>query len=420
MKQRGMGAFIGLALLLGVLAAKDASAADWSIVPSITQRFEYNSNINTTPAGKLSDFISTTSPAAAFNYATEASKLEGSVGISQLLYVTNTGYNHTDQNYRINGQYSVTPRFNISLNTSFISDSTAQQEFLTSGLIITRTPRLSFAVAPAMSYALTERSTAILNYNFNKVTYQPSQNNQLSQNSNTQNFQNYSTQAVSLVYQYLLSERTTLSNTVSGTESAYTGSTNNDYKSLLYSFGVQHNYSANWAFNAAGGVNYSWYSTNSQIASFGQFPNFVSVPTQTQTGTNFSPYISLGATRRWTNLSISGNLLRNQQASAYGYIAQVTSASLYASYTYSERLNASLGGGYSLSTQSSNRSQNQTNNLNVNSQLSYKVTEKLTASSGYSFNSQLYGGNDLSTSNNSNVQVGWLMLSYSYPIHYQK
>ena len=414
MKQGGIGAFIALALLLGVLAAKDGSAADWSIVPSITQRFEYNSNFNTTPTGKLSDFIFTTNPSAAFIYATEASKLQGSVGISQLLYVKNTGYNHTDQNYQINGQYSLTPRFNISLNTSFISDSTAQQEFLTSGLMITRTPRLSFTVGPGMSYALTERSSAILNYNFNKVTYQPSQNIQ------TQNFQNYSTQSVSLVYQYLLSERTTLSNTVSGTESAYTGSTNSDYKSLLYSLGVQHNYSANWAFNLAGGVNYSWYSTNSQIASFGQFPNFVSVPTQTQTGTNFSPYISLGATRRWTNLSITGSLLRNQQASAYGYIAQVTAASLNASYNFTERLTGSLGGGYSLSTQSSNRSQNETNGLNASSQLSYKVTEKLTASSGYTFNSQLYGGNNLSTSNNSNVHIGWLMLSYSYPIHYQK
>ena len=159
---------------------------------------------------------------------------------------------------------------------------------------------------------------------------------------------------MSLAYQYLLSEKTTLSNTVSGTESTYTGSTNSDYKSLLYSLGVQHNYSPNWAFNVAGGVNYSWYSTNSQIASFGQFPNFVSVPTQTQTGTNFSPYFSLGATRRWTNLSITGSLSRNQQASAYGYIAQVNAASLNASYNFTERLTGSLGGGYSLSTQSSN------------------------------------------------------------------
>jgi hypothetical protein len=410
----GMKGWMGLAIIMSLWATNLAVAADWSIVPSISQRFEYNSNFNTTPTGKLDDFISTTNPSAAFNYVTEATNVQGTLGISQLLYVKNTGYNHTDQNYQINAQQMVTPRLNVFLNTSFISDSTAQQEFLTSGLIITRTPRLSFTAGPGMSYALTERSSAVLNYNFNKVTYQPVQNTQ------AQNFQNFSTQSVSMVYQYLLSEKTTLSNTVSGTESTYTGSTNSDYKSLLYSLGVQHNYSANWAFNVAGGVNYSWYSNNSQIASSGQFPNFVSVPTQKQTGTNFSPYFNLGATRRWTNLSISGSLLRNQSASAYGYIAQVNSASLNASYNFTERLTGSLGGGYSLSTQSSNRSQNQTNGLNVSSGLSYLITEKLTAAAGYTFSSQLYGGNNLSTSSNANVSTGWLMLSYAYPIHYQK
>jgi hypothetical protein len=410
----GMKGWTGLAIILSLGAANLAVAADWSIVPSISQRFEYNSNINTTSNSKLSDFIFTTNPSAAFIYTTEASKLQGTLGISQLLYVKNTEYDHTDQNYQINGQYSLTPRFNVFLNTSFISDSTAQEEFLASGLVITRTPRLSFIVGPGMSYALTEKSSATLNYNFNKVTYQPVQNTQ------AQNFQNYSTQSVSLVYQYLWSEKTTLSNTVSGTESTYTGSTNSDYKSLLYSLGVQHNYSPNWAFNVAGGVNYSWYSTNSQIASFGQFPNFVSVPTQTQTGTNFSPYFSLGATRRWTNLSVTGSLLRNQQASGYGYIAQVNSASLNAIYLFTERLTGSLGGSYSLSTQSSNRNQNQNNYYTVGPQLSYQITEKLTAASGYTFNNQSYGGNNLSSSSSAPAHKVWLMLTYAYPIHYQK
>ena len=312
-----------LAIIMSLWATNFAVAADWSMVPSINLKTEYNSNINNTSGGstgstgKLSDFIFTLNPSAAFNYTTEASNLQGSVGISQLLYVKNTGYNHTDQNYRINGQYSLTPRFNVFLNTSFISDSTSQQELLASGLAITRTPRLSFVAGPGMSYNLTERLSATLSYNFNKVVYQPSQNTQ------TQNYQNYLTHSVNMVYQYLLTERTTLSNTTSATESKYTGSTNSDYKSLLFSLGVNHKYSEKWEFNLAGGLNYSFYSSNSQIASFGQFPNFVSVPTQTQTGTNFSPYFNLGATRRWTNLSITGSFSRNQQASAYGYISQV-------------------------------------------------------------------------------------------------
>jgi hypothetical protein len=404
-------------------AANLAVAADWSLVPSVNLTTEYNSNINTTPTGstgstgstgKLSDFIFTLNPAAAFIHTTEASKLQGNVGISQLLYVKNTGYNHTDQNYQINGQYSLTPRFNVFLSTSFISDSTSLQELLASGLSITRTPRLSFTAGPGLSYNLTERLSAILNYNFNKVVYQPSQSTQ------AQNLQNYSTQSVSMVFQYLLSEKTTLSNTVSGTESTYTGSTSSDYKSLSYSLGLQHNYSANWQFNLAGGVNYSFYSSNSQISSFGQFPNFVSVPTQTQKGTNFSPNFNIGATRRWTNLSITGSFIRNQQASGAGYIANVTALSLGMNYQFTEKLTGSLGGSYSLSSQSSSTSQNRNNYYTVGPQLNYLITERLTASSTYRFSNQSYKGNNISSSTSANVHDISLMLNYSYPMHYQK
>ena len=409
-----------LAIIMSLWATNFADAADWSMVPSIDFKTEYNSNINNTSGGstgstgKLSDFIFTLNPSAAFNYTTEASNLQGNVGISQLLYVKNTGYDHTDQNYRINGQYSLTPRFNIFLNTSFISDSTSQQELLASGLAITRTPRLSFVAGPGVTYNLTERLLATLSYNFNKVAYQPSQNTQ------TQSYQPFSTQSVNMVYQYLLSERTTLSNTTSATETKYTGSTISDYKSLLFSLGVTHKHSEKWEFNLAGGLNYSYYSSNSQVASFGQFPNFVSVPTQTQTGTNFSPNFNLGATRHWTNLSITGSFIRNQQASGAGYIANVTALSLGMNYQFTEKLTGSLGGSYSLSSQSSNSGQNQNNYYTVGPQLKYQITEKLTASSAYRFSNQSYGGNNISGTSTSNVQDISLMLNYSYPMHYQK
>jgi hypothetical protein len=410
----GTRTWVGLAIIMSLWATNLAVAADWSIVPSISQRAEYNSNFNTTPTGKLGDFIFTTNPSAAFIYATEASKLQGTIGISQLLYVKNTGYNNTDQNYQINGQHSLTPRFNVSLSTSFISDSTSQQEYLTSGLTITRTPRLSFTVGPGISYSLTERLSATLSYNFNKVVYQPSQSTQY------QNYQDYSSQAVSLMWQYLCSEKTTVSTTFSGTETTYTGSNSNDYKSLLVALGVSHIFSERWQFNAAGGVNYSSYSNNSEIATAGQFPLFVSVPTQTQNSTNFSPYCNVGATRSWTNLRLSGNFSINQSPSGYGYISQVGALSLNASYNFTEKLSGGLGGSYSLSFQSSDRSQNRTNNVGINSSLSYLITERLTGSSGYTYSSQLYGGNNSSSSSNANVHVVYLMLNYSYPLHYMR
>jgi hypothetical protein len=422
----GTRTWAGLAIIMSLWATNLAVAADWSLVPAVNLKTEYNSNINTTSggstgsAGQLSDFIFTLNPSAAFIYATEASKLQGNIGISQLLYVKNTEYNHTDQNYQINGQYSLTPRFNISLTSSFISDSTAQQELLASGLSITRVPRLALAVGPGISYNLTERLSASLNYNFNKVTYQPVQTTQSQNSQNSQNYQNYSSQAVSLMWQYLLSEKTTVSNTFSGTETTYTGTNANDYKSLLVSLGVNHKFSERWQFNAAGGVNYSSYTNNSQISSAGQFPNFVSVPTQKQKGTNFSPYFNLGATRQWTNLSITGSFSRNQQASAYGYISQVNALSLAINYQFTQRLSGSLGGSYSLSSQSSNTTQNQNNYYTVGPQLKYQITERLTASSAYTFSNQNYQGNNISGGNSAQVHSISLMLTYAYPIHYQK
>jgi hypothetical protein len=428
----GTRTWVGLAIIMSLWATNLAVAADWSLVPAINLKTDYNSNINTTStgstsstgsAGKLSDFIFTISPSAAFSYATEASRLQGTIGINQLLYVKNTGYNHTDQNYQINGQYALTPRFNISLSTSFISDSTSQEELLASGLVITRTPRLSFFVIPGISYNLTERLSASLNYNFNKVTYQPVKTSQV---LNSQNYQDYSTQVVGLTWQYLLSERTTASTTFSGTETTYTGPNANDYKSFLASLGISHKFSERWQFNAAAGVNYSLYTNDNQIATGGQFPNFVSVPTQQQKGTGFSPNFNLGATRRWTKLSITGSFSRNQQASAYGYVSQVNALSLSINCPFTERLSGSLGGSYSLSSQSSNTTQNRNNNYNIGPQLRYLITERLSASSTYTFSNQSYQGNNISGTNNNSgannaqVHIISLMLTYAYPIHYQK
>ena len=49
----GTRTWVGLAIIVSLWAANLADAADWSLVPSVTQRIEYNSNFNTTPTGKL-------------------------------------------------------------------------------------------------------------------------------------------------------------------------------------------------------------------------------------------------------------------------------------------------------------------------------------------------------------------------------
>ena len=43
----GIKGWLGLAIIMNLWATSLAVAADWSLVPSVTQKSEYNSNINT-------------------------------------------------------------------------------------------------------------------------------------------------------------------------------------------------------------------------------------------------------------------------------------------------------------------------------------------------------------------------------------
>jgi hypothetical protein len=185
--------------------------------------------------------------------------------------------------------------------------------------------------------------------------------------------------------------------------------------------GLNHSYTENFKFNCAAGLNYSFYSTNSQVTDFSQFPFFVLTRTQTRKGSNASPYFKLGATYQWTRkLNLFGNFTRNQSASAYGYIAQVNALNLGLHYIFTEKLSGSLAGGYTLSNQSFSGSQNQGNSLYASPQLSYRITEKLTASAVYRFYNLHYGSGDQSGSSSAHIHDVWLMFTYSYPLHYQK
>ena len=163
-----MKAWVGLAIIMSLWAANLAVAADWSLVPSVTQKSEFNSNMNLTYYSPISDYIFTLTPAADFNYTTEITQLQGHLGLSGQHYLTNSNLDHIDQNYQINGKHQVTPKVNLSLNTSYIVDTTLLEELLASGLVMGRSPRTSILANPGMTYNITERLSSTVNYNFNQ------------------------------------------------------------------------------------------------------------------------------------------------------------------------------------------------------------------------------------------------------------
>jgi hypothetical protein len=95
-----------------------------------------------------------------------ANAIRGHLGLSGQHYLDNDNLDHIDQNYQINGKYQATPKVNLSLNTSYIIDTTLLQELLTSVLVIGRSPRTSFLANPRITYNITERLSSTINYNF--------------------------------------------------------------------------------------------------------------------------------------------------------------------------------------------------------------------------------------------------------------
>jgi hypothetical protein len=410
----GMKGWMGLAIIMCLWVTNLAVAADWSLVPSVTQKSEFNSNLNLTYYSPISDYIFTLTPAADFNYATEITQLQGHLGLSGQHYLTNSNLDHIDQNYQINGKYQATPKVNLSLNTSYIVDTTMLEEFLASGTRIGRSPRTSFVGNPGMTYSITERLSSTVNYNFNRVLYQSPQ------------YIDYTTHQVGLIFNYLLrNERTTLTSSNIVRETLYSGG--NTYKTLGFYLGANHKFKEKWEFNLLGGLNINNSDFATQVQSFTQLPFFISegqqivVPTVSVVEkrvkhTKGTPYFNVYTTRRWTNLSFTAGFSRDQSPSAYGYVTNFTR--LYASlvYNFTERLNGNLGGGYSISSQASQANNLDYNYFNVTGQLAYKITEKLSVTPGYTFNQY----QNVTAAQSAHAHSAYVMLNYTYPIHYQK
>jgi hypothetical protein len=390
-----IGVLLALFLLLGIWGVGDGDAADFAVVPSATVRCEYNSNINYAYQAPVSDCIFTVSPAAEFNYTTDTGQLQGRLGLNGLHYVTQSQLDHIDQNYQINGLYQATPRCKLTLNSAFIVDSTLQEEFLVSGLIMTRTPRQSILAAPGITYSLSERLAATLNYNFNRVTYQD------------QRFQDYTSQQVGLrLDRPLLNEKTVLTANLLGRETRYPGE--NIFRSLGVYLGANHKFSPEWEINFLGGLNFSFFNFQTQVQDPFQFPLIIQNTQQKVQKKETNPFVNLFATRRWSRLSLNAGYYMDQNASAFGTISNLSRVSVSLSYNFTERLSGSLGGSYSYTNQLSEANSQKNDFLGLTSQITYKLTPEFSLSPGYQFGRR----DNISSGQSAQAQVVWVMLTY--------
>jgi predicted porin len=408
-ERNGMRFFaLVLALFLGWATVPDrsATAAEWSVAPSMEQKSAFNSNLfwdyqNRSPK---SDFVFTFTPAAAFKYSTEVVQLEGRTSLIGLHYLSHPSVDHIDQNQLINGGYKVTPRLGLNLNASYIVDSTMAQEQVTSGTFATLRPRQAVSVTPGVSYSLTERTSLQSSYNYSRISYKDP------------GLRPYDQQQVNLTLSHLLTnQKTTLiSNTLVRRMQYDSGDL---FQSLGLQGGLAHKFSEDWGTEALAGVNLSRDSFRTQVYGAPIAPYyFIRTTTVQKKQSRTSPYFKVSLYRQWTNLRLALSYLRDEQATAAGAINETNNLSITGSYQFTERLSTNIMVGYYYSTQAFNTGNYKNQSINVNAGLNYKLTERFTSSLQY-----IYGfRNDMTNDYFGYQHIVTLMFNYSYPITYQK
>ncbi len=264
---------------------------------------------------------------------------------------------------------------------------------------MTRTPRQSILAGPGVTYSLTELLAATVNYNFYQVHYQDPR------------FQNFLNQGAGLkLVQQLKDEKTVLIGSIQAQEVNYPAQ-DDLFRSLGFQLGGNHKFSPDCEATLLGGINLWFMDVQTQVLNLSQLPYFISVRQVKVQSSEADPFVDLSATRRWTNLSVTGGYSRNQFPAGNGGILDTNRIYGSLGYEFTERLSGGLSAYYSLSDQISNQTSNKNDFFGINPNVTYKLTEELTISPGYQFGlrEETTGGR----SYNAKVQTAWLMLTYT-------
>ncbi len=391
---------LGLSLFLAIFSPASAGAADWSVIPSLSASAAYNNNVNYALSNKISDFIFSESPAASFNYTTDIGSVQGVLSLTELQYVKETQYDNLDQNYSINGRYQAFPRLGLTMQGSYIVNSTLQQALTTTGIITNHVPQEYITVGPGISYALTERLTANLGYTFNQATSQSSQ------------FSNFTSQGGNLSLSYPLNnQKTTIGGTVTANETDYVD--NDGSRQITGYLTVGHQFSEVWNTSFSGGLTYTSTSNTSVVTS--PASPFFSLSPQIGRQSSVQPYVNVSASRSWTSTTLSASYQRTQPGSSLGTPVTFNSVSLSLSHSFTERLSGSMSGNYYNSQPINASGGFETSVYQLSSQLSYQITENLSLVPSCSLGLLQEQGKS------ADIVGATLMLTYSYPyFHYRR
>ncbi len=311
-------------------------AAEFRLLPSIAEKWEYNDNIFIAPSNapsnqKLHDFISTTSGGLQLLANTEKLNLDFTGRVDQLLYRDNPGFNSTDQFYKASLSYSVSPRLSLSMRGAFDRDSRPDREFFTSGLVLNALRREVSSEGFTGNYALTDKTLASLSYDHGNYWYKNSRGVDMT----------YDAASLSFVR-----DLTGLVNNTKGRLNVgymrynFTGLEVDNYEATT---GFEYALHEKWTFLVDGGARYTEsYFQALQVA--GVLGPFVFVSNQNVTSTGTAPVATVKLS--YKGESTTAELAANRDIMpAYGSLGTVERTG--GTFTISRKLTYELSGSFS-------------------------------------------------------------------------
>lgn len=150
---------------------RTASAAEWSIEPSMSVRGEYHSNLLLALEPQLSTYAYWISPAVRLAGATETLEVGSRLAFDYVEYQGERDARIYNLHFPLSVQYRQNRNiwgFTGGLNR----DNTLRSELLETGVVLAFAQRNFWSAAPSWTYSVTERLSAQTSYQYNKADYQ--------------------------------------------------------------------------------------------------------------------------------------------------------------------------------------------------------------------------------------------------------
>lgn len=393
--------------MLQSLTATSPRAAEWSMVPAVDLRTEYNDNIALTTAAHPSVWGVILSPDVKFSGTTEALNVTGGLRLNFNTYFGESGLDTTDHFLILRSSYK-TERDTLVLNVDSIRDSTLLTELAETGVVLTRDQRNRLLVNPSWSRNLTEATAISANYSYTDVRYA---------NTAGTGLIDYRDQGASVGLQSKLSERDVASVTAyfDRYETSPALTTANTY-------GIQAGYDRDFSERLHGtlvvGVRNTRGTTTSQTLvcdgpiilgiCFGNVTPTTSVTSGSSTGYTLLANVE----NKWETALVNARLSRDLNPSGVGTLVQTDRLGVGWTQQWSPALSSSISaaayhtrylGGFV--TASDNRY------YRIEPRMSWKITEWWTLSAGYSYSYVSYQSSPATASAN----VAYVVLSYVWP-----